>query len=317
MRKYDVLVMGELNVDLILNKIQTFPELGKEIIAREMTLTLGSSSAIFACNAASLGSSVAFLGKLGNDYFGNLVVDSLVSKNVNTDFIIRSSDYVTGATINLSFDEERAQITHPGAMEFLGKQSLTSAILANAAHLHISSVFLQPLVKRDIVKIFKMAKEAGLTTSLDTQWDPSEAWDLDLPSLLPFVDVFMPNQDEILALTKSSSAEEGISKLKEFANTIVVKMGRRGSMAWQKGVIYRAEPFLNQQVVDAIGAGDSFASGFVSHFIKGHDIQRCLKFGNLTGAINTTAAGGTAAFSSHEKIKETALQRFGVKLKEM
>ena len=67
MKKLDVVVVGELNVDLILDQIQGFPELGKEKIARVMTLTLGSSSAIFASNLSSLGARVGFIGKLGED----------------------------------------------------------------------------------------------------------------------------------------------------------------------------------------------------------------------------------------------------------
>ena len=65
MKKYDILAIGELNVDLLLNKIGGFPEVGKEIFAKDMTLALGSSTAIFAANAASLGAKVSFLGMIG------------------------------------------------------------------------------------------------------------------------------------------------------------------------------------------------------------------------------------------------------------
>ena len=71
-KQFDVLVIGELNVDIILHNIDNFPEVGKEVLAQQMTLTLGSSSAIFASNISSLGASVAFLGKIGNDEFGDV-----------------------------------------------------------------------------------------------------------------------------------------------------------------------------------------------------------------------------------------------------
>jgi sugar/nucleoside kinase (ribokinase family) len=64
---FDVLVVGELNVDLILSDIEKFPEIGKEVLAHGMTLTLGSSSAIFASNISSLGARVAFLGKINSE----------------------------------------------------------------------------------------------------------------------------------------------------------------------------------------------------------------------------------------------------------
>ena len=60
MKAFDIVALGELNVDLILNQIDGFPEMGKEKFAKQMTLTLGSSTAIFAANAAALGVKVAF-----------------------------------------------------------------------------------------------------------------------------------------------------------------------------------------------------------------------------------------------------------------
>ena len=66
-KKYDVIVVGELNVDIILNDIDSFPEIGKEKLAGKMDTTLGSSSAILASNLSSLGAKVAFIGKIGQD----------------------------------------------------------------------------------------------------------------------------------------------------------------------------------------------------------------------------------------------------------
>jgi sugar/nucleoside kinase (ribokinase family) len=88
-KQYDVVVVGELNVDLILNQIDKFPEMGKETLANHMTLTLGSSSAIFASNLSTLGSRVAFVGKLGHDNFGDHIIGALKSRGVDTDHIIR------------------------------------------------------------------------------------------------------------------------------------------------------------------------------------------------------------------------------------
>lgn len=317
MKTYDLLVMGELNVDLILSKIQAFPKIGTEIIAQDMILTLGSSSAICACNASALGCKVAFLGKIGNDYFGTFIRDSLRSKNVGTDHLIRSSDYQTGATVALSYGNERAMVTHPGAMAYLSADDLSIELLQKAKHLHVSSVFLQPLVQRDLIKIFTIAKEQGLTTSLDPQWDPTEQWQLDLERLLPLVDVFMPNEDEVLAITKKSTVEEAIASLQDIAQTLVVKLGQRGSLAVRNRQIFKAGPFLNMEIVDAIGAGDSFDAGFLSRFIRSNDIEKCLRLGNLAGAINTTAAGGTTAFSSPERIRQTAQQKFHTNILEL
>jgi sugar/nucleoside kinase (ribokinase family) len=72
--------------------------------------------------------------------------------------------------------------------------------------------------------------------------------------------------------------------------------------------------FLNRNTIDCIGAGDSFDAGFISEFLKGKDMEKCLEAGNLTGAINTTASGGTAAFENLVAIKEIAKNRFSYDL---
>lgn len=82
-----LLVVGELNVDLILNNIQGFPEIGTEIVADTMNFTLGSSSAIMAFNISALGMDTSFCGMVGNDEFGRFVLEELQYKKVDTGFV--------------------------------------------------------------------------------------------------------------------------------------------------------------------------------------------------------------------------------------
>jgi sugar/nucleoside kinase (ribokinase family) len=307
----DVIVVGELNVDLILNQIDSFPEMGKEKLAQEMTLTLGSSSAIFASNLSSLGSKVSFLGKIGQDSFGELVINSLESKGVNTELIIRCNNLKTGATIVLNYDEDRAMVTHPGAMETLILDDISESALKTARHLHFSSYFLQPGMKKTIGKMFELAKNLGLTTSFDAQWDPEEKWDLDLQSVLPFVDVFIPNKQELLHLTQKSTIKEALDSISSVANIVALKMGNKGSLVFLDGKEIEKQAFLNTNVVDSIGAGDSFNAGFIHKYIQKYPVEECQEFGNLTGAVSTTAAGGTTAFSNHDGVIKIAKERFG------
>jgi sugar/nucleoside kinase (ribokinase family) len=312
-KKFDVIVVGELNVDLILNSIDSFPEMGKEKIAKNMSLTLGSSSAIFASNLSSLSAQVGFIGKIGNDAFGNLVKDSLSAKKVNTDMLITSDKWNTGVTIVLNYAEDRAMVTYPGAMEHLTMNDISEEVISTAKHLHFSSYFLQPGIQKDITALFKIAKEKGLTTSLDIQWDPNEKWDFNYKEVLPFVDVFLPNEQEALLLTNESILENAINKLAQFTKYVVVKLGSKGSIAATKDKHNFKKSFLNDKVIDAIGAGDSFNAGFIFKFINGCDIDECQTFGNLTGAINTTAAGGTTAFENYEQIIKIGKEKFGYK----
>ncbi len=312
-KNFDIIVVGELNVDLILNNLPSLPMEGKEIIAEKMNLTLGSSSAIFASNSSVLGNKVAFVGKIGKDGFGKTVMESLEQKNVNTDFIIQTEDEKTGITVVLNYGEDRAMVTYPGAMETLNIEDIREDVLKLARHMHVSSVFLQPSLKKDVEAVFQKAKSLGLTTSLDVQWDPEEEWDINLKKLLPLVDVFLPNEAELLALTGASNIDEAIETVRPYINIMAVKMGNKGSRGVTKSEDITVKPYLNKEVVDAIGAGDSFNSGFITKFLENKSLQECLRYGNLTGAVNTTAAGGTGAFTSLEDFGRTAKEKFNVK----
>jgi sugar/nucleoside kinase (ribokinase family) len=285
--------------------------MGKEKIAKDMTLTLGSSSAIFASNLSSLGAKVAFVGKIGNDAFGNLVKESLQAKKVNTDFLITSEKFSTGATIVLNYSEDRAMVTYPGAMEDLTINDIKEEVIKSAKHLHFSSYFLQPGIQSGLLRLFKIAKENGLTTSLDIQWDPKEEWNFNYREVLPFVDVFLPNEQEALLLTGESALENAIKKLEPFAKCTVVKLGSKGSIVANNGKSTFKKSYFNKNVIDAIGAGDSFNAGFIFKFINGGKIDECQSFGNLTGAINTTAAGGSAAFINYDQVIKTGKEKFG------
>ena len=309
-KKFDVIVVGELNVDLILNNIDSFPEMGKEKIAKNMTLTLGSSSAIFASNLSSLGANVAFLGKIGNDSFGDLVIESLRSKNVNVDLIIRDKNSNTGATVVLNYNEDRAMVTYQGAMNELTIDDISKETLSLAKHLHFSSYYLQPGIKKDIGRLLKMAKDSGLSTSFDMQWDPDEKWDLNYEETLPLVDVFLPNEQELKYLTKKENIDEALDVLSQFSNAVIVKMGNKGSLLFNNEKKNLKNAFINNEVVDAIGAGDSFNAGFIFKYINGESLEKCQEFGNLMGAVNTTAAGGTTAFSSYKNVIGTAKEKF-------
>lgn len=316
MKRYDIAAIGELNVDIILNHIESEPEIGKEKFAKDMTVTLGSSTAIFAANAAALGSKVCFVGLVGRDSFGNLVRTSLEAKGVETRYV-KLGETPTGATICMNYGEDRANLTYQGAMDVMRFGDIDPEVFESAGHIHLSSLFMQSGLLQDIHKVLDMADTHGITVSLDTQWDPMETWNLDYASVLPKVTVFMPNEKELQALTHTQDLESAIAcVLPYLGNAMVVKCGSRGSLLVRKDGSRNFLPaFLNREVVDAIGAGDSFNSGFVSAFVKGLPLEECQETGNLTGAVNTTAAGGTGAFTSLEAVRQLCKERFGRQIK--
>ncbi len=309
-----ILVAGELNIDIILDNIKGFPAIGHEIIADKMNIALGSSSAIFASNIAALGINTSFCGVLGEDSFGRFILDALKNKNVDTSYISLLNDYQTGATVVLNYSQDRANITHCGAMDAFNMSHIPVTELSGFNHLHFSSYFLQKGIQKNIVDLFRSAKDKGLTTSLDIQWDPANTWAFPYKHCLPFVDVFLPNEAEILLLSSQSELDKAVEKIGEFANLIVVKLGAKGSVAFKHGKAVFSPPFLHDHFVDAIGAGDSFNAGFVYKYLAHSTLEESLRFANLAGAINTTASGGTAAFENAESFHKKAKELFHILL---
>lgn len=298
-----ILVVGELNIDLILNNIHGFPEIGSEKVAENMDFTMGSSSAILACNIASLGVSASFCGLLGQDNFGAFILKELESKKVDTQFVKFSETQKTGITVVMNYAQERANVTYCGAMEALTIEHLPWESISDFDHLHFSNYFLQPGIQPGIMELFKRSKEAGLSTSLDLQVDPEDKWDFDYKICLPFVDIFLPNEKELLNLTGKSKLDEAIDHIKPYSNILALKLGDKGGRVVTETEDVSIDPYLNNTYKDAIGAGDSFNAGFLKKFLEGASLPECLDYANLTGSLSTTVAGGTGAFSRPKLIE--------------
>lgn len=307
-----VLVIGELNVDIILDDFSDSPQIGREVLAEKMNITLGSSSAIFASNLSNLGNHVDFMGGIGNDYFAEVILKSFAKHKVQTQLLTRFPNHPTGATFVLNAGEDRANVTHLGAMTQYSIEQIDLNQLNQYQHLHISSYFFQPKLKKDISALFKLAKAQGLTTSFDMQWDPLEHWDIDLSKILPYVDIFFPNEAELINATHSQSLEEAINHLRHINYHIcAVKQGNKGSTLLHNQSSNHHPGFLNTDVVDAIGAGDSFNAGFIHQYIRRQPLDKCQDYASLVAAISTTQIGGTRALEDRQYREEKAIAQFG------
>ncbi|WP_138431335.1 carbohydrate kinase family protein [Fodinibius saliphilus] len=310
----DILVIGELNMDLILNDLESFPELGKEKVARNFNLTMGSSSAIFSANCSRLGKTVGFCGLVGDDDFGQQIRDQLLAFGVDIRHVEISPSHKTGVTAILRYDDDRAMVTYPGAMDHFSLDNIPVEAFENGRHLHISSLFLQPGIKRDLFNIIERAQSQGMTISIDPQWDPNEQWDIDFNRLIGAIDFFIPNEDEFLNITNSPTIKEGAKKVQPHLHNgaIIIKQGTEGATYITAKEIKQISGYTNESPVDTVGAGDSFDAGFVCEYLNGKPIEKCIRLGNITGAVSTTKAGGTEAIQSLEHVQKIAKQKFSI-----
>jgi sugar/nucleoside kinase (ribokinase family) len=301
MKRLDVVVIGELNIDLVLWGVP-LPEYEKEKLAEDMRFTMGSSSAITAHNLAALGTRVGFIGKIGADTFGDFMVKELSRAGVDTSGIVRDERVKTGATVVLANPPKKALLTYLGAMAYLSIDDINWDIVAQARHLHLGGFFLQPSIRNDVARVFARAREMGLTTSLDTNWDPEEQWGEDLLRALEFTDIFLPNEDEAMRIARAGTVEEALERLGERVPVVVIKQGAKGATL-RAGNVRIFGPAFQVTPVETTGAGDSFNAGFLHSYLKGEPWDECLRFGNLCGAVAVTALGGTGAFADKEQLK--------------
>ncbi|MCH8494206.1 MAG: carbohydrate kinase family protein [Balneolales bacterium] len=294
-KDYDILVAGELNMDLILDQVNNLPDLEKEVICDGMNLTIGSSSAIMALNAAALGLNIRFVGRIGDDIFGKRCIEALHDRNIDTRFIQTTPGVQTGLTCIFTQSHKRGMITYPGAMEYLTILDLPDELLKSAQHLHISSFYLQKGLRPDVEKIFEKAKNLGLTTSFDTNFDPEEKWGDDVIDILRNVDIFFPNDTEAMAISKTNTVEDALQKLSKYSKLVVATCGSKGIRGQSENSFYHADG-LKVESKDAIGAGDTFNSGFLSKFLKSDSIENCIKAGIHASAYSTCYSGGTTGF---------------------
>jgi sugar/nucleoside kinase (ribokinase family) len=301
--KLDITIAGEINLDLILYGLPEQMPTERELLASRFNMTLGSSSAIVAHNLAALGSRVGFITKVGDDVLGKMALERLSAGGVDLSRVARAAGAASGVTVILPHERERHILTYLGTISELRFQDLDLEYLASGRHFHMSSLFLQRALSPRVHEVFQQMKSAGLTTSLDTNDDPDDRWEGALDATLPYVDILLPNEREAMKMTRASDLETALVRLSEWVKTVVVKLGSRGATAISGNKRFTA-PAVNVQVMDPVGAGDSFVAGFLHQFVRGADLQTCLVYGNLCGAFSTTASGGTEAFLDSKAMHE-------------
>jgi sugar/nucleoside kinase (ribokinase family) len=302
MSRFDVTIAGELNLDLILYGLPAELPPERELLAERMTLTLGSSSAIVAHNLAALGCRVGFASRIGDDPLGQIAIERLSAGGVDVTGVRRdASGNKSGLTVILQRESLRNILTYPGTIFDFTLADLDFDYLADAKHFHLSSFYLQRGLTRHVPELFRKLKAAGLTISLDTNDDPENRWEGGLMKVLRYVDVFLPNQRELLRIAKTDDFERALRQISEKVPVLVVKMGKKGAIA-VRGREQMCSSAIQVDFVDPVGAGDSFDAGFLSQYVRGADLGTCVRWGNMAGAFSTTQAGGTEAFRDRERL---------------
>lgn len=290
-----ILVAGELNADLVMTGLPSLPVLGRELTGTGFRIALGSSSAIAAARMSALGAPVGFVGLLGDDSLGEFVIHELQRVGVDTTHIQVVPDTTTDVTIALTYATDRALLTYCDLMTHFDGGAITPGLLAEYAHLHVSSFFLQTSLQPHLPRLFRLAHEMNISTSLDPGWDPRERW-MDNPHLKPTLaetDFFFPNESEATALCGGTWNPAVLAG--QVRSALAIKRGGQGALAVRTSAPHDqiAVPAIPVEVVDTTGAGDAFDAGFLyATVILQRGLSDALRFAAACGAQAVTQVGG-------------------------
>jgi sugar/nucleoside kinase (ribokinase family) len=287
LKRTKVLCLGRTYCDIIFTGLHAMPALGRERFAKDVTIVAGGGAYITAAHLVSLGRPAALLTRLGTDPLSQTLDPELERSGIDLSFAERSQDAGPQPTVALVKDGERAFISRragtsrPAPLE---KALSTPGI----AHLHIAEF----ATLKDNPDVIAMAKDQGLTVSLDPSWDDQLIRrDSDFFEMCSGIDLFLPNVEEGKALTGETSAEAILRHLQVHFPLVVLKRGEQGAMASHASSCISAEA-LPVDVVDTTGAGDAFNAGFLHSWLATSELEKSLAAGVEAGARSVQSAGG-------------------------
>ena len=292
----DVACLGILVADTVGKPIDALPARGTLALVERIELHTGGCAANTGVALAKLGVRVGVLGKVGTDGFGDHVTGYLVREGVDTRGLVRDPAAATAATmVVVHGDAERSFLHAVGANAAYAAGDVAWDALEGARILHVAGLQLLPALECEgVACVLAEAKRRGMVTTLDTVMNPrSRGWD-GLAPALPHLDWALPSYEEAVSLTGETDVARIADRLMDAgAKNVGVKLGEKGCFVATNGGARFTVPALPAQAVDALGAGDAWAAGFLTGLLHGWPLERTARFANAVGACCVQALGAT------------------------
>ena len=322
MKRLDVTALGELLIDFTNNGSSSQ---GNPVFEANP----GGAPCNVLALLAKLGHSTAFIGKVGQDMFGDQLESAIRELGISAEGLVRDPEAFTTLAFVRNFPGgERAFsfCRNPGADMLLKPGELNTALLADCKIFHFGTLSMtHEGCRQATLEAVRRAKEAGALISFDPNlrenlWKSLEEAKEQVKKGLSLCDIVKISDNEVTWLTGEDGVEEAVSRfLSDYPVPLtLVSLGKEGSIACQaqKRVFVKAFP---REAVEATGAGDTFC-GSVLHFILEHgfreyteeELTGMLSFANAAAGIVTTRRGALRVMPSMEEIKE-ALNAGGIR----
>ncbi len=297
----DIVCLGILVADVVAKPVDDVPERGKLGIVEKIELHTGGCAGNTGAALKKLGVDVSLIGKVGNDGFGDYLIKEMSQCGLNVKGIKRDRDINTSSSMALvEKDGERRFIHCYGADGTFTENDVDWNIINGCKILHIAGSLLMPTFDGiQTAHVLAKARSMGITTSLDTAWDAKGKWLETIEPSLKYIDIFLPSIEEAKMITGLDSAEDIADFFLKYGMKIVgLKMGSEGCFVKSsKGKVVKL-PIFDIDAVDATGAGDAFAAGFLAGVLKGWNLHKTAKFACAVGACCVQAMGAKAGIRS-------------------
>lgn len=299
--KKPILCLGILVADIIGRPLRNVPDPGRLALVDEMSLHTGGCAINTATALARLGLPVEVIGKIGSDSFGDFVLNALTERRIGTKNITRDKKVGTSATmVMVAPDGERRFVHYIGANARLTLEDIDLSMLKAGSILHIAGSLVMPGIDgQPTAELLRHARAEGVTTFLDTVWDDTGRWMNILAPCLPYIDYFVPSLPEGQALTGlDDPIEVTHALLDRGVRTVGLKMGVDGCLVVSGDGQTIRLPSFQVNVVDATGAGDAFAAGFIAGVWYAWPLEETARFANAVGALCVTGLGASGGVGS-------------------
>jgi sugar/nucleoside kinase (ribokinase family) len=291
-----IVCLGILVADVVGRPLRAMPDPGRLVLVDEIALHTGGCALNTATALGRLGLPVEVIGKVGVDPLGDFLLGEMAARGIGSRWVSRDATTGTSATmVMVDPDGERRFVHYIGANAHLRLEDIDRNMIEGASILHVAgSLVLPGLDGEPTAALLRQARSAGVLTFLDTVWDDTGRWMALLGPCLPHVDYFVPNLAEAQALTGLERAEEvARALLGRGAGTVALKMGAAGCLVMSARGDIMHLPAYEVPVVDATGAGDAFAAGFIAGVWLGWPLEQTARLANAAGALCVIGAGAS------------------------
>lgn len=301
-----VLVTGNIVHDILVRPVDEI-RWGTSAWVENMETQLGGNGANTSYCIASMGVTARLMGSVGSDSFGDQCLRWLESAGVDLSLVGRSSKEPTAATVALVHPSGARHFLHrPGISRnaFNSSVEFPPPIVAGCGFFHLANVFALQGLRPHARATLANARGAGLTTSLDTGWDPLGEWLGLIGPCLPFVDYLFVNEDEARMLTGATEpADAARCLLDQGSGHVVIKLGEKGCTVFGPSAPIFV-PAFDVPCIDTTGAGDCFAGGFLAALARGSGLNDAAVLANAAGALSIGRLGAVEGLLGYEDALE-------------